>query len=120
MKVKGKKLTDKQVQRLIEKGATTKLKGFLMDGEKVEGILKLTDSFAINFDLKAQAPTKPTPPQMPPCPKCKKGTIIKGKTAYGCSEWKSGCDFRYAFKSIKEMANGKPLTKELVLSIISQ
>lgn len=28
------------------------------------------------------------------CPKCKKGKILKGKTAYGCSEWKSGCNFR--------------------------
>ncbi len=28
------------------------------------------------------------------CPKCKKGHIIKGKTAYGCSRWKEGCDFR--------------------------
>jgi DNA topoisomerase-3 len=29
-----------------------------------------------------------------PCPLCGKGTIIKGKTAYGCSEWKSGCEWR--------------------------
>ncbi|MBP1615917.1 MAG: topB 1 [Bacteroidetes bacterium] len=32
-----------------------------------------------------------------PCPLCGRGTIIKGKTAYGCSEWKSGCSFRKAF-----------------------
>ena len=32
-----------------------------------------------------------------PCPLCGKGTIIKGKTAYGCSEWKSGCTFRKLF-----------------------
>ncbi|MGL5980980.1 MAG: DNA topoisomerase 3 [Phocaeicola sp.] len=32
-----------------------------------------------------------------PCPQCGKGTIIKGKTAYGCSEWKSGCTFRVPF-----------------------
>ncbi|WP_071145693.1 DNA topoisomerase 3 [Bacteroides ihuae] len=32
-----------------------------------------------------------------PCPLCGKGTIIKGKAAYGCSEWKSGCSFRQAF-----------------------
>ena len=31
------------------------------------------------------------------CPLCGKGTIIKGKTAYGCSEWKNGCDFRKPF-----------------------
>ncbi len=28
------------------------------------------------------------------CPKCQQGHIIKGKTAYGCSRWKEGCDFR--------------------------
>lgn len=31
------------------------------------------------------------------CPKCGKGTIIKGKAAYGCSNWKNGCDFRLPF-----------------------
>ncbi len=32
-----------------------------------------------------------------PCPVCGKGHIIKGKTAYGCSEWKNGCTFRKPF-----------------------
>ena len=32
-----------------------------------------------------------------PCPLCGKGTIIKGKTAYGCSEWKNGCTYRKVF-----------------------
>lgn len=32
------------------------------------------------------------------CPVCGKGTIIKGKTAYGCSNWKNGCTYRVAFK----------------------
>ena len=31
------------------------------------------------------------------CPKCGKGTILKGRTAFGCSEWKNGCDYRKAF-----------------------
>jgi DNA topoisomerase-3 len=31
------------------------------------------------------------------CPLCGKGTILKGKTAYGCSEWKNGCTFRKSF-----------------------
>ena len=31
------------------------------------------------------------------CPLCGKGTIIKGKTAYGCSRWKEGCTFRVPF-----------------------
>ena len=33
-----------------------------------------------------------------PCPLCGKGTVIKGKTAYGCSRWKEGCTFRKPFE----------------------
>ena len=32
-----------------------------------------------------------------PCPLCGQGTIIKGKTAYGCSRWKEGCNWRKSF-----------------------
>jgi DNA topoisomerase-3 len=112
-----KKLTDKQIQRLIEKGETTKIKGFNFNGEKTEGILKLNSSFKMEFENKSDSKPKEES-NMPPCPKCKVGTIIKGKTAYGCSNWKSGCDFRFTFEDIKTKANGQPLTKELVLEII--
>ncbi len=32
-----------------------------------------------------------------PCPLCGKGYVIKGKAAYGCSEWRKGCGWRKAF-----------------------
>jgi len=32
-----------------------------------------------------------------PCPVCHQGTIIKGKTAYGCSRWREGCTYRQPF-----------------------
>ena len=32
-----------------------------------------------------------------PCPLSGKGHIIKGKTAYGCSEWRNGCSWRKVF-----------------------
>jgi DNA topoisomerase III len=32
-----------------------------------------------------------------PCPLCGVGTIIKGRTAYGCSRWKEGCNYRLPF-----------------------
>ena len=31
------------------------------------------------------------------CPACGQGTIIKGKAAYGCSNWKNGCKFVIPF-----------------------
>lgn len=46
---------------------------------------------------KPQSPTNDDELVGKPCPVCGKGTIIKGKTAYGCSEWKNGCTFRKNF-----------------------
>ena len=55
----------------------------------------------------AATPTPPQSEQTPTaddsiigtvCPLCGKGTIIKGRTAYGCSEWRNGCTYRALFK----------------------
>ncbi|MEI6555983.1 MAG: DNA topoisomerase 3 [Paludibacter sp.] len=32
------------------------------------------------------------------CPLCGKGILLKGNTAYGCSEWKNGCTYRKPFE----------------------
>ena len=47
------------------------------------------------------APQAPADPMVgKPCPLCGKGIIIKGKTAYGCSNWKSGCQYRQPFSQM--------------------
>ena len=48
---------------------------------------------------KAKAPQDTNPDAIigTVCPLCGKGRILKGKTAYGCSEWKSGCTYRKPF-----------------------
>ena len=43
------------------------------------------------------APANPDAIIGQPCPLCGKGHIIKGKTAYGCSEWRNGCGWRQNF-----------------------
>ena len=53
------------------------------------------------------------------CPKCKEGTVIKGKTAYGCSAYKSGCDFRFSFENIRAKSNGNKITKALVYKLLN-
>ena len=35
------------------------------------------------------------------CPKCENGHVIKGRTAFGCSEFRKGCDFRVGFDELK-------------------
>lgn len=32
------------------------------------------------------------------CPFCSKGSVVRGKNAYGCSDWKNGCTFRLPFE----------------------
>ena len=118
-KIYGKKISENQLIRLIDKGSTTNLKGFTMDSGKVDGLIKLDDNFNLTLEPKVSKTTAKKSETIN-CPKCKKGTILKGKTAYGCSHYKTGCDFVFTFQKIKEVANGKPLTKELVLDIISK
>lgn len=54
------------------------------------------------------------------CPICKKGEVLTGKKAWGCSEYKSGCDFvipfeigneKISFEELKNWIVDKKLTK---------
>ncbi|NQY67171.1 MAG: DNA topoisomerase III, partial [Flavobacteriales bacterium] len=112
-----KKLTDKQVFRLAVKGTTTKIKGFKVDGKSVEGILKLNPTFEVEFEPSVKFNTKFADVKSL-CPKCMSGSIVKGQSAFGCSEWKEGCNFRFSFDAIRAKANGQTLNKELILKII--
>jgi DNA topoisomerase-3 len=49
------------------------------------------------------------------CPKCKKGTIISGKKAHGCSEYQNGCNFVVPFVMM-----GKKLTEKQTIDLISK
>ena len=124
----GKKVSENQLIRLLDKDSTTNLKGFMLNNQKVEGLIRFDDNFNLKLEPKKQSVTSNAAQkslndrndsEKISCPKCKKGTILKGKTAYGCSNYKNGCDFIFTFEKIKEIANGKPLTKEFVLKIIS-
>lgn len=53
---------------------------------------------------KAKSPRKPKAKAKPSavqdgavCPLCGQGTVIRGKTALGCSRWREGCTFRQPF-----------------------
>ena len=120
----GKKVSENQLIRLIDKGCTTNLKGFISDAVSVEGLIRFDDDFNLKLEPK-QKVILSTPkevilqPEKISCPKCKKGVIIRGSTAYGCSDYKTGCDFRFTFENLKKIANAKPLTKEFVIKTLN-
>ena len=114
----GKKISDNQFKRLLSKGETVALKGFKSDGTKINGAI----AFNQNFELliKPEEVKTHTKSGVLICPKCKKGEVIKGSASYGCSGYKTGCDFRYTFDAIRANAVGKTMTKELVEQLLQK
>ena len=45
------------------------------------------------------------------CPKCSKGHILKGHTAFGCSEYKNGCDLKLHFEQYPSSLTPSKLNK---------
>ncbi|WP_321308826.1 DNA topoisomerase 3 [Marinifilum fragile] len=109
----GKKLTDKQVEALVLKGKTPKIKGFVVDGNKINGNLVLDPDFSLSI-LEEEK-------EVLTCPVCKSGTLLKGNAAFGCSNYKSGCRFIVPFvfmeKSLSE-AQIKSLVKQQKTGLI--
>lgn len=116
-KFQDKLISEHQFLRLLQKGSTVNLKGFKTPSGPVEGRLRFNADFELILEPKQ--PIKADIPHQIPCPKCIKGTIIKGKAAYGCNRYKEGCDFRFSFDDIRKKAKGKNISKELVYTILN-
>ena len=111
-----KKIPEKQFLRLLDKRQSINLKGFKDEGQTLEGNLFFNEGFELK--LKEKSKDKKTI-NLRLCPKCKKGDIMKGSKAYGCSNYALGCDFVFPFDLVRQLTMGKPMTEELVFSIVS-
>jgi len=111
----GKKLSETQLLGFLKKKKTATIKGFNTASGKKDGVLELNEQFEIVFKEVAQQEKTKKEERSGLCPKCNTGAIIKGGSAYGCSAWKSGCDFRLPFEFM-----GKPLTETHVQSLMKK
>jgi len=100
-----KKLTEAQIKRLAEKGKTAMIKGFRQEDDLFDGFLELTTDFKI---LLVEAE-----PEKLVCPLCKIGEIVKGNTAWGCTNFRGGCKLRIPFE-----LQGKKLTESQVSQLV--
>lgn len=100
-----KKLTRKQIESLVLKQKTPKIKGFEIDGEKQNGVIVLNSSFEYDFVAEEE--------EVWSCPLCEGGTMLKGNAAYGCSNYKQGCRFIIPFEFM-----GKSLSKAQIKSLV--
>ena len=60
------------------------------------------------------APSTPTPssPSLSTgitCPSCQRGTLLRGRTAYGCSDYQAGCTYRIPFEECPADATAEEL-----------
>ena len=113
-----KKISENQYLRLLQKGSTVNLKDFKTEAGTVEGLLRFDENFELKLEPKKTA-VKPISNELE-CPKCKKGTVLKGNTAYGCTDYKSGCDFKVPFDLVRAKLKDQKPTKELVYSILKE
>ena len=122
-KFKHKKIPEKQLIRLLEYGATIQLSGFSEAGKKLKGNLKFDKDFQLflkeNENKTKESNSKSNSSDSILCPKCNVGKVIKGNSAYGCSNWQTGCDWRFSFQKIREIAQGKKLSKSMVTKILN-
>ena len=110
--------------KLIEKGEYDVKK---FKDELIEMIVEITNNVKFAEDKKiAVAEDKPketkkkevkkaVPIEEMKCPKCKSGGLVKGKSAYGCSDYKVGCRTVIPFVFM-----GKKLTTKQLSDLISK
>ena len=113
-----KKISENQYLRLLQKGSTVNLTHFKIETGVVEGLLRFDERFKLILEPKKTL-AKAVPDTLT-CPRCKKGTVLKGKTAYGCSDYKSGCAFKVTFDEVRGKLKDQKPTKELVYRILNQ
>jgi len=101
----GKKLTETNIKGLCRKGRSGEIKMTNADGKAITGYVILDSDLSLSFESK--------PAEELRCPRCKRGLIIKGKYAWGCDEFRNGCQLRVPFVFM-----GKGLTENQLEQLI--
>ncbi|MGV3587076.1 MAG: DNA topoisomerase 3 [Adhaeribacter sp.] len=108
---KEKALTDTQVITLLQKGKVT-VKGLQDEngGAPYQAELTFDQNKQLTANKVEKAP-KTAGPLL--CPRCKQGQMLKGKTAYGCSRFREGCEFKIPF-----VVSSKTLTDKQIEQLL--
>ena len=110
----GKAVSASNLRKLLAEGKTDPIEGFISKktGNTFTARLVLDENKKAVFVFDDRK--KPKKQTTPLCPKCN-SPIIKGKTAYGCSAWRRGCDFRLPFEK-----DGRFLTVEEAFALLKE
>ena len=101
----GKKISEFNIKALCLKRRSGEISTGSNVGGQASGYILLNSDFNLSFEFKV--------PEELRCPRCKKGLIIKGKSAWGCDEFRSGCNLRIPFVFL-----GKSLTENQMEQLV--
>jgi DNA topoisomerase III len=112
----GKAITDKQVSALLSKGKTPTIKGFKdEEGNSYDAALKFDSKGQVVVERVEKAEKAPAADPFAKCPRCQQGAMLKGKSAYGCSRFREGCQFVVPFEM-----GGKQLTDKQIGTLLTK
>ncbi|MBA3899371.1 MAG: hypothetical protein H0X62_04035, partial [Bacteroidetes bacterium] len=100
--VSGIELNDEQLMAFVKTGnlkvKKDNIEGSIAFNNNYEAFFKEDAPKAVKAKVEKQV-KKQVPLSDIICPKCKGKGFIKGSTAFGCSNWKTGCDYRLPLDS---------------------
>jgi len=119
----GREITEDECRTLLERGHTELLDGFVSrrTGKNFSAGLALDDAGKPSLWFREQGPpgaessTSSTPagpvktdaaadPAGMSCPACGQGSIMRGRTAWGCSRWREGCRWTLRYDAVDSPA----------------
>ncbi len=85
-------ISKRTVKQLLKGERTPLLKNFKSKLNK-----PFRAALILNEAGKVEMVFPPRTPTGQPCPKCSEGALIEGRSAWGCNQWRAGCEFRIPF-----------------------
>ena len=129
-KIATRNISATMIKELLSTGKTKTVKGFKSKktGKEFSAALRFNEESKVIFDFSnspRNSPRKSTPPSNNPsatihpvglsCPTCSVGSLIKGRSAWGCNRYRDGCKFVFLFVLV-----GTLLTNEEATRLIRQ
>ena len=117
-----RKISTRMVKALLKNGRSEVVKGFKSrKGKPFSAGLTMKEDGTVGFFFpeRASETSKSKPAERKPqalasgelsCPVCHQGRVIRGRTAWGCSRWREGCEARAPLEQ-----KGRALTMDEVL-----
>ncbi len=133
-KMANRNISPTMIKELLKQGKTKTVKGFKSHktGKEFAAALRLDENSKVVFDFsevnsnrdqyssRKKSPPKTSPSALPEspvgmaCPICHKGKLIQGRTAWGCNQYATGCNFVFPFMQNGHKISPKQAAQQLL------